>query len=89
MDLIAENQKNAHAFLIEMLKDIERFNVFSDQDLESLVSLSRFEEHQPGDVIMREGDYDTWVYILIEGGSRNRPKRQNIVLSAPKRRYVW
>ena len=69
MDLIAENQKNAHAFLIDMLKDIERFNVFSDQDLESLVSLSRFEEHQPGDVIMREGDYDTWVYILIEGAA--------------------
>ena len=67
MELHAENQTNGHRFYIETLKEIERFNVFSDQDLESLVSLSWFKEYQPGDVIIREGEFDTWIHILIEG----------------------
>ncbi len=67
MILQAKIQTIRHRFLIKTLREIERFNVFSDQDLKSLVSLSWFDEYQPGDVIIQEGEFDTWIYILIEG----------------------
>lgn len=53
--------------VISLLRGIARFDNFSDRDLKAFISLSRLTTYEPGSTIIREGDYDCWVYFLISG----------------------
>ena len=52
---------------IDLLKKIGRFQNFEDRDLRALVMSGRFRECEPGETIIREGEYDCWLYILLAG----------------------
>lgn len=54
--------------VITLLKKIDHFNDFTSADINSLLDLGRLREYKPGDVIIKEGDYDCWVYFLLSGG---------------------
>lgn len=41
--------------------------MFSDNDLKAFLSLSKLIRFKPGDVLIREGEFDCWVYFLITG----------------------
>jgi len=61
-DYLKENQK-----VMSLLRRIEKFKPFTDDDLRSFLDLGKLREYEPGEVIIKEGDLDCWVYFLISG----------------------
>lgn len=53
--------------ILDLLKKIDRFQVFSDEDINSFLKLSKIREYQPGEVVIKEGTFDCWVYFLLSG----------------------
>ena len=53
--------------VLNLLKNIEKFSFFSDDDLLSFLDLGKLIKFDSGEIIMREGDYDQWIYFLISG----------------------
>ncbi|MEA2085274.1 MAG: cyclic nucleotide-binding domain-containing protein [Thermodesulfobacteriota bacterium] len=49
------------------MKNIEKFSFFSDDDLLSFLDLGKLIKYDPGEIIIREGDYGQWIYFLISG----------------------
>ena len=52
---------------LELLKEGPRFQLLSRQELMDLVMSGRFREYRPGEIVIREGETDRWVYFLISG----------------------
>ena len=75
---IGDNEK-----LINLLKKINRFSKFSDDDFRSFLKLAKLKEYQPGEVIISEGEVDCWVYFLIKGSLEIT--KNNKVIGALKR----
>ncbi len=67
--------------VIDHLRRIERFQPFSDRDLAALMELAQFHTCTSGEVIIQEGEYDCWVYILLSG-------RLEVVKSGKTIRYL-
>jgi CRP-like cAMP-binding protein len=38
--------------------------------VQEVVRMSRMRKYEPGEIIIREGDYDAWVFFLIKGDLR-------------------
>lgn len=53
--------------IIDKLKQINILKPFSDIDLEGMFKLSKIRQYKPGEMILREGNYDCWIYFLISG----------------------
>ena len=53
--------------LIHILRKLKKFEKFSDEDLQTFQQLARIRECMAGEVLIREGEYDSWVYFLIIG----------------------
>ena len=53
--------------MIPILRKLKKFDMFSDEDLLTFQQLARVRECMAGEVLIREGDYDSWVYFLILG----------------------
>ncbi len=53
--------------LLEVLKQIEKLRMFSDQDLRSFLALGKLRKYEAGEDIIKEGEYDCWIYFLISG----------------------
>lgn len=53
--------------LVESLKTLDKFKLFGNEEIASFVEAGRFREYEPGDVVIREGEYDCWVYFMING----------------------
>jgi CRP-like cAMP-binding protein len=53
--------------LIQKLRGIPTLKIFKDEDLRGVLELSRMIRYEPGSLIIREGQYDNWVYFLIFG----------------------
>ncbi|MFH1076702.1 MAG: cyclic nucleotide-binding domain-containing protein [Pseudomonadota bacterium] len=56
--------------IIDKLKQINIFKPFNDSDLEGMLKLSKIRQYKPGEMILREGNYDCWIYFLISGAVR-------------------
>lgn len=61
-DYLTDNQR-----VLTLLKSIEKFTPFSDDDLRSFLELGKLIEFEPGESIIREGEKDTWIYFLLSG----------------------
>ena len=55
---------------IQKLLGIPALRNFETKSLQKLLRLSRIREHEDGEVIIREGDLDPWLYILLSGKIR-------------------
>lgn len=53
--------------LIGQLKKIEQLKGFSDTDLRSFLQLAKLREYEAGEFIIQEGEFDCWIYFLING----------------------
>lgn len=53
--------------ILERLKKIPILKNFEEHDLKGLLNLSKLKTYDPGEVIIREGDFDNWIYILLTG----------------------
>lgn len=60
--LVQENTE-----IINLLESIEKFQPIPREDLNTLVEMGRIREYKPGEVIIHQGDYDCWVFILLQG----------------------
>jgi CRP-like cAMP-binding protein len=49
------------------LKEVKLFSGFSDRQLDSMLPVMDLMEFEAGDIIIKEGDSDETVYILLEG----------------------
>lgn len=59
--------KNSNFDVIGLLKKIEKFKHFSDQEIHDCVNVGIFREYEPGETIIKDGDLDRWVYMLLKG----------------------
>ena len=55
---------------IQKLLGIPALRNFETKSLQKLLRLSKIREYEDGEVIIREGDLDPWLYILLSGKSR-------------------
>ncbi|MBU0992220.1 MAG: Crp/Fnr family transcriptional regulator [Proteobacteria bacterium] len=53
--------------LIEKMSKIPELGIFDDKDLHGLMKLSKIRKYEPGEIIIEEGCYDSWIYYLISG----------------------
>jgi CRP-like cAMP-binding protein len=53
--------------LIEIIRKIPFLQSYSDAQLLDILALSKMRKFAPGDLITREGEYDSWLYIILSG----------------------
>lgn len=58
-----KENKNALA----LLRRIEKFQAFTEDDLQSFLEVGKIREYEPGETILNKGESDQWVYFLLSG----------------------
>ncbi|RJR47941.1 MAG: cyclic nucleotide-binding domain-containing protein [Desulfobacteraceae bacterium] len=53
--------------LLDKIRFMPALKCLDDQDLDGVLSLSRIQRFDAGEIIIREGQYDNWIYFLISG----------------------
>ena len=53
--------------IIQKLKSIPTLNLFSEVDLKGILNLSKMVTYDAGEYIIKEGQYDNWMYFLLTG----------------------
>ena len=53
--------------IIDDLKKIPIFAPFTQEDLQTLLNMSKLRAYESGEAIIQEGNIDSWVYFLIYG----------------------
>ena len=53
--------------LIDKLKSIQTLSVFTKEELQELIRFSKLRTYESGELIIREGSYDRWLYFIISG----------------------
>lgn len=61
-DYLKENKK-----ALDLLRRIDRFQAFSDEDLNSFLAIGKLKEYGAGETIIKKGEIDHWVYFLVSG----------------------
>ena len=52
---------------VEKLKKIPSFEDFSEKDLKGILEMSKLRQYEPGELILKEGGFDSWIFFLING----------------------
>ena len=52
---------------VERLGKMPSLADFSERDLKGILELSKIRKYEPGEVILDEGVFDSWIYFLISG----------------------
>lgn len=53
--------------LLETVKKIPFLRSYSDKFLRKILELSKMRRYRAGEVITREGEYDSWLYVILAG----------------------
>lgn len=56
-----------NAETLEQFRRIPAFSALEESMVQEVVRMSRMRKYEPGEIIIREGDYDAWVFFLIKG----------------------
>ena len=64
-DFLKGNQR-----VLNDIKKFEIFEPFQDDELHSLMSMSKIRKYNPGETIFEQGSSDTWLYFLVYGKVR-------------------
>lgn len=59
--------KKSNLEFINLLKRVDKFNHFEEQDIQSFLDVGKFREYDEDEVIIKTGDLDSWVYLLLKG----------------------
>ncbi len=52
---------------LEKLREIPTLSAFSEDELKGLLELSKIRKYEPGELILKEGFFDAWIYFLVSG----------------------
>jgi CRP-like cAMP-binding protein len=66
--------------LLDKLRFMPALRCLDEEDLAGVLSLSRIHHFDPGEVIIREGQYDNWIYFLVSGKISIEKKGETIGL---------
>ena len=64
--------------LIEKLKNIPFLRSFDERLLKEILNASKIRKYEPGETIISEGSYDTWIYVIIAGEVKVVKKEEEI-----------
>jgi CRP-like cAMP-binding protein len=53
--------------LLDTIKKIPFLRSYEDRFLRKILELSKMRRYSPGEVITREGEYDSWLYVILAG----------------------
>jgi len=56
-----------NAETLEQFRRIPAFSSMEESMIQEIVRMSRMRKYDPGEFVIREGDYDAWVFFLIKG----------------------
>lgn len=64
-DFLRENKR-----VLNDIKKFEIFEPFQDEELRSLMNMSKIRKYSPGEKIFEQNSADTWLYFLVYGKVR-------------------
>jgi CRP/FNR family cyclic AMP-dependent transcriptional regulator len=67
-----------HIEMLEQLKRIPALQLFGRQDVEKIQNFSQLRRYEPGEIIIAQGSFDTWIYFLVSGEVRIVRDGENI-----------
>jgi len=53
--------------ILEQLRRIPAFSPLDEGQILAVMKLSRLRRYEAGDTLIREGEYDSWIYFLVQG----------------------
>lgn len=56
-----------NAETLDQFRKIPAFSRLGETMVQELVRMSRMRKYEPGEILIREGEYDAWVFFLIKG----------------------
>jgi len=59
-----------NAETLEQFRKIPAFSSLDEEMIQEVVRMSRMRKYEPGELIIREGDYDARVFFLVKGDLR-------------------
>ena len=65
--MIESDYLKGNISFLEKLKVIPTLSTFSEKELKGLLELSRIRKYEPGELILEEGFFDSWIYFLVSG----------------------
>lgn len=70
--------------IAEDLKKMPVFEPFTQDELQTLLSMSKLRRYRAGETIIQEGNLDSWVYFLVSGKAEITQKEKTLaVISRP------
>jgi CRP-like cAMP-binding protein len=65
--LIEKQLDHENEEIISRLRRMRVFDTLGDRQMMEIIKLSRLRKYEPGEVLIKEGDYDQYIYFLIGG----------------------
>lgn len=66
--------------MLENLRNIDVLEPFEDQELHKLLEMSKIRKYRTGEVIVKEGQSDTWLYFLMFGRVKITKKGKEVAV---------
>ena len=66
--------------VIEDLKQLPVFEPFSQDELQTLMNMSKLRKYRSGETIIQEGNIDKWVYFLVNGKVKITKKDETVAI---------
>lgn len=64
--------------LIQKMRKTPFLSSFEEKDLMELLRMSEIRQYKPGEVILEEGSYGSWIYYLISGKAKVVKKEEEV-----------
>lgn len=61
---------NGRDDLIETLKKVSFLRSYADRFLKKILELSKLRRYRSDEIITRQGEYDSWLYVILSGEVR-------------------
>jgi len=68
--MIESDYLKDNSALIQKLRQIPTLELFDEKDLQGALQLSKIRKYEPGELILEEDSYDSWIYFLVSGKVR-------------------
>ena len=77
-DLVLDDEELSDQEKFKMVEDLTFFNDFPEPEVWEVVNASKWQEFQPGDTIIKEGELDNSFYVIASGDVLVRKGSKNI-----------
>ena len=74
-DYLEENKQ-----IIENLRKLPVFEPFEEAELRKLLSMSKIKKYKSGEIIIKEGTRDTYIYFLVNGKVRITKRGKEVAI---------